>query len=505
MVYVYDTTLRDGAQTPHLNLSLDGKLRITELLHNLGVPYIEGGFVGSNPRDEAYFREVMERRRGGYLPNSKIAAFGMTAKSTDVENDPYLKVLTETDADVFTIVGKSHKDQVREVLKHSPSRYLEIVRSSIDFLKSTGKEVFFDAEHFFDGYRNDPDYAMRVLEAAKHADSIVLCDTNGGTWPDDIHDVTYQVRQEFSVPLGIHCHNDRELAVANSMAAVKAGAEQVQAAVNGLGERAGNANTNSLLANLKLMGYGAISDSELRHLTRIATEVGRVTGRRVPRNMPYVGSEAFYHTGGLHADAMVKMPGSYEHIEPEIVGNKRYFVLSEQSGKAAVNWWIDKFRFEVTSHELSSLMKHVNEIQNLGEAQIYLLFVKELNLAARPFEIVNGTVSDTFDGYPEATIKVRVNGNEYHEVSVGDGPVNALDLALRKVLMKEHPAVGKLELVDYNVELPAGEHGTEARVDVSITFRYNGSEFESRATDSDIFKASRRAVEDGYAYYLIQQ
>ncbi len=502
MIYVYDTTLRDGAQTPHLNLTLQSKLRITELLHELGIPYIEGGFAGSNPRDEAYFREVMERRRNGYLPGSKIAAFGMTAKTRNVEHDPYLHALTDTGADVYTIVGKAHKGHVSDVLRLPPQEYLAIIRDSIDRLKSTGRDVFFDAEHFFDGYKLDPDYALRALEAARNADVLVLCDTNSGSWPEEIYDITSAVRKFSSNHLGIHCHNDRELAVANSLAAVKAGVEQVQGTMNGLGERAGNTNLTSLIPNLYLMGHPVISASDLERLTPIATEVGRATGRRVPYNMPFVGPRAFYHTGGLHTDAMMKMPGSYEHMPPEMVGNKRYFVISEQAGKAAARWWADKFGLAIPEEKLPEIMKEVSRLQSFGEAQTYLLLRKSMGDSAMPFEILDGGVEDNFDSYPEAHMRIRVNGDVHHESSVGDGPVNALDMALRKAVGKVYPHIGALELVDYDPVLSAGEKGTEAKVDLSITFRCDGGEFESRATDTDIVKASKKALADAYAYYL---
>ncbi len=504
MVYVYDTTLRDGSQTPHLGLSLEGKLRITELLHCLGIPYIEGGFAGSNPRDESYFKKVMEMRESGYLPGSRIVAFGMTAKKEDVECDGYLKAVAGTHADAYTIVGKTHKGHVTDVLGLSPDEYLRIIKCSVDYLKSIGKEVFFDAEHFFDGYKLDSDYALRALEAAKRADCLVLCDTNGKSWPEDIYEIVSAAKSEFPNQLGIHCHNDRELAVANSLVAARAGAEQVQGTINGLGERAGNANLNTLLFNLYELGYPVITPSNMEKLTSVATEVGRITGRRVPYNMPLVGPRVFYHTGGMHTDAMTKMPGSYEHADPASLGNKRYFVLSEQAGKAAVRWWADKFGFGVPDALLPKIMEEVNRLQNFGEAQAYLLIRRHLTGDAAPFGIISGNVFDTFDSIAEATIKVRVNGNVYHEASSGDGPVNALDLALRKTLKKECPNIEELELVDYNVELPAEEKGTEARVDVSITFRYDGNEFDSRATDTDIVKASKKALEDAYAYYLLR-
>ncbi len=504
VIVIYDTTLRDGAQTPHLNLSLEGKLRITGLLHELGIPYIEGGFAGSNPRDEAYFREVMKMKKDGRLPKTKIAAFGMTAKTKDVENDIYIRALIDTNVDVFTIVGKTHRDQVVNVLKMLPQDYLEIIRKSVDYLKSTGKEVFFDAEHFFDGYKYDKDYALKVLEAAKNADVLVLCDTNGSAWPEEVYEIVSEVKNEFSNQMGIHCHNDRGLAAANSLAAVKAGAGHVQVTVNGMGERAGNADLSTMIMNLNLSGYNAIPSSDLKRLTSVATEVGRSTGRRVPYNMPFVGPRAFYHTGGMHTDAMIKMPGSYEHMNPLLIGNKRYFVISEQSGKAVVKWWAEKFGFEIPDKKLPVIIEEINRLQNFGEAQIYLLMRKNLENTGLPFEIIDGKVVDGFNSYPEATMSIRVNCIEYNETSEGDGPVNALDLALRKALSKAYPKVSGVLLVDYNVELPAEEKGTESRVDVSIILRYDDEEFESRATDTDIVKASLKALVDAYLYYLLR-
>ncbi|MBI2543106.1 MAG: citramalate synthase [Candidatus Aenigmarchaeota archaeon] len=509
-VHLYDTTLRDGAQTSYLNLSLEGKLGITKLLTELGIPYIEGGFVGSNPRDMTYFQKVRELELDTKI-TTRIAAFGMTSRTENIESN--MQPFLQTNADIYTVVGKTHRGQVKTVLRyHDPKGYLRIIEDSVAYLKSQGRPVFFDAEHSFDGYKLDPDYTLASLEAAKRgeADILILCDTNGGNLPTDIYDITSQIVREFGMPIGIHCHDDRGYGIANSMAGVKAGAIQVQGTMNGLGERVGNANLTTLLVELYREGYPVITESNLRKLTRIAREVGRLTGRRVSPNAPYVGEMAFSHAAGMHSDAMIKDPTAYEHISPETVGNKRYFPLSEQSGKAAVRWWTDKYGFKLSDEQLQTTMNEVNTLQNFGEAQTYLLLHRVSRDEEMPFELLDCRTTTIHTSDPpadvkEATVKVMINGNCEHEVADGDGPVNALDLAMRKALRKYYPKIEQVELIDYWVDLPSGEKGTQARVDVSITFKNDGEEFTSRSSGTDIIEASRRALEDGYKFYLLKE
>jgi len=515
LVVPYDTTLRDGAQSPGLTLTKDQKLYITRLLDELGIPYIEGGWpVSATGRDVDYFREVKE------LPlNSKVFAFGMTSKSRDVENDEYVKSLIEANPDGYTIVGKTDPRQVDTVLRIDRNEYLRIIKDTIDYLKSTGKPVFFDAEHFFDGYRYDQEYAMNALLAASAADSLVLCDTKGGSWYRQvlpgiaemgIYEIVSEVHKEFDNELGIHCHDDKGLAVASTMEAIAAGAGQFQGTINALGERAGNANLCVLLPDLYLAGYETIGEEKMGKLTFIAHEIGRATGRRVPKNMAYVGSMAFAHAGGLHSDAMIKDTESYEHVSPDFVGNRRYFPLSRQSGRAVIRWWAKEYGFEVTPEDVEKVYSRMSETETpYGDAQIYLLLHRALRSKEELFRM-DGVVIDilgrqlTGNEFPvSALVEVYFNdGHSINEKSVGKGPVNAIDLSMRKSVRTVYPSIDRLQLVDYHVELPSGEHGTAALVDAEITFAYNGQQFTSRAIDPDILKASFMALKDAYEYYI---
>src|SRR3989344_450814 len=518
LVVPYDTTLRDGAQSPGLTLTKDQKLYITRLLDELGIPYIEGGWpVSATGRDVDYFREVKE------LPlNSKVFAFGMTAKTRNVENDDYIKSLIEADPDGYTIVGKTDPRQVDTVLRIDRNEYLRIIKDTIDYLKSTGKPVFFDAEHFFDGYRYDQEYAMRALESAGGADSLVLCDTKGGSWYRQvlpgiaemgIYEIVSEVNKEFDNELGIHCHDDKGLSVASTLEAIAAGATQFQGTINALGERAGNANLPVLIANLYLAGYDIIGKENMGKLTFIAHEIGRATGRRVPKNMAYVGSMAFAHAGGLHSDAMIKDPETYEHVSPDLVGNRRSFPLSRQSGRAVIRWWAKEYGFEVTSEDVEKVYAQIGENENpYGDAQIYLLLHRALRSEKELFKM-DGNVTDilgeevTGRKMPAAAL-VEVyfkDDHEINETSTGEGPVNAIDLAMRKALKTVYPSVDRLQLVDYHVELPSGEHGTAALVDAEITFAHNGQQFTSRAVDPDILKTSFLALKDAYEYYILHR
>ena len=502
-ITIYDTTLRDGAQTEHLALSVDAKLYSTKLLDELGIPYIEGGFAGSSQINDEYFRLVRECSR-----TSKIVAFGMTSKTLDVENDQGIKNIIGTGADAYAIVGKTIKKQVKTVLRFNPTEYLKIIKNSVDYLKATGKDVIFDAEHFFDGYDADPEYALMALEAAKNADFIVLCDTNGGSWHEGIYEITSLVRKRFpDKKLGIHCHNDRGMATVNSLVAVNAGAVQVQGTINGYGERTGNANLCELIPGLHLRGHESIPVQNLSKLTKISREFGRITGMRPNPQMPYVGKHAFNHTGGMHVDAMTKDPKSYEHVNPDLFGNERSFTLSDQSGKAAVMWWANHFGLEIPDKRLPALTKKVSSLQNLGYAQKYLLFYRELKGEENLFDVVSGyVIEDIVQGIKaEARLDIRLGGKIIHTSAKGNGPVNALDSAMKKVLKGPYPYIEELELVDYPTNLIGGEKGTEACVVVPITFGTNGEEFNSIASGTDIIQASQQALEDGYKCYLIRK
>jgi 2-isopropylmalate synthase len=498
---LYDTTLRDGAQTHRVNFSLRDKLEIAKLLSGLGFDYIEGGWPFSNRMDREFFRKV----RGLNL-KARVAAFGMTAKSSDAVEDKNLNVLAGSGADVLTIFGKSWDLHVTGVLRLGPGEYLDAIRESLRFLKQSGREVIYDAEHFFDGYKGNAVYAMKTLEAAaKHADVIVLCDTNGGCLPSEVFEITKRVSGEIEKPLGIHCHNDGGLALANTLAAIDAGAAHVQGTVNGLGERCGNLDLLELVPSLHKKGFGLSVD--MGRLTEVSGMVERISGIRVPENKPYVGRYAFAHKGGVHSDASLKVRNSYEHIEPEFVGNKRWFPISEQSGRSILVAEARRYGFVLGKEDaaVKSLLAGVKKAGDVGDSQLYLLLNKKLAGGREPFEVLEREIIDRFAGKPKAFLKVMAKGKVFDEVSEGDGPVNAIDLALKKVLRGVYPEMDTIRLLDYRVTLPVAETGTEAWVIVFIEFGSNGEKWTSVARDTDIIRASERALMDGYKYYILRK
>jgi 2-isopropylmalate synthase len=521
-VTLYDTTLRDGTQMEGISLSVEDKLRIAERLDQLGVQFIEGGWPGSNPKDEEFFRLARDLD----LKNASIVAFGATRRArSKAADDPNLKALVESGAPVVTLVGKASEMQVLKVLETTLDENLAMIRESIEFLKGKGLRVLFDAEHFFDGYAESPEYSIACVRAAAEAGAeyVVLCDTNGGSMPGQIFDTVSAVRGALDVGVAIHCHNDADVAVANSLAAVQAGATQVQGTINGYGERCGNANLLSVIANLKLkMGIDCVTDEQLEHLTevhRFAAELANV-----PRShyQPYVGESAFTHKGGMHVAAVAKFEESYQHVQPDVVGNAKHVVVSELAGRANIMIKLQEegLTAAVPKERIADLLKLVKEREAEGfqyegaEASFRLLVERALPEYKAPFELVDYMVvmekhrrkgrSQDDDTLCEAVVKVAVKGEVMHTVAEGNGPVNALDAALRKGLITFFPHIADVQLMDYKVRVvEQGSDGTGAIVRVLVESTDGERYWSTVGASANIIEASWQALADSLEYALL--
>jgi len=516
-VEIYDTTLRDGAQAEDVSFSLEDKVRITERLDALGVHYIEGGWPGSNPKDVEYFKKI----RSLPLKNSKIVAFGATRKADrSVGKDPNLQALLDSGTDYITIFGKSWDLHVTDALGITLKKNLELISDSIGYLRSKRKRVYYDAEHFFDGYRSNPDFAMKTLKAAEAAgaECLILCDTNGGTMPWELRDVFSAVRQEVRVPLGIHAHNDSEMAVANSIIAVEMGAVQVQGTINGFGERCGNANLCSILPNLKIkMKVDCISDEQLGNLKEVSRFVTEIANLSPNKHQPYVGDSAFAHKGGVHVHAVQKNPLTYEHVRPEFVGNRQRILVSDYSGRSVLLGKAAEFRIRLKkrSPKLMHLLDKLKELESQGfqfegaEGSFELLMRKAEGTHQRFFDLIGFRVivekrQEREDPISEATIMVKVGDHVEHTAAVGNGPVNALDHALRKALYKFYPQLREMKLLDYKVRVLAANRGTSARVRVLIESGDGTRKWGTVGVSENIIEASWQALVDSVDYKLLQ-
>ncbi len=512
-IAIYDTTLRDGSQGEGVNFSLQDKLLITSRLDNLGVDYIEGGYPLSNPKDEEYFRRVRDLD----LSHARVTAFGMTRrKEIAPENDTGMKALVGAKAPVVTIVGKTWDLHVREVLSVSLDENLRMIADSVGFCAANVEEVIYDAEHFFDGYRQNPEYALKTLRAAAEAGArwIVLCDTNGGTLPEQVAEAVQVVRKELSVPIGIHTHNDGELAVANTLAAVRSGATQVQGTINGIGERCGNVDLCSVVANLALKypGYDLLRPGSLSHLTEVSRYVYETANMNFRTGQPFVGSSAFAHKGGMHVHAVRKIAHSYEHIDPIAVGNERRILVSELSGKSNIAEKLGGLGLQQDSALLARVLDRVQDLENEGyqfeaaEASFQILVEKLAGRYHPWFERIGYrvTVENGPDGVPitEATVKLQVGDVVEHTVGEGDGPVNALDVALRKALESHFPRLREMHLVDYKVRVINERAGTAARVRVVIESKDDTSVWGTVGVSENIIEASWLALVDAFEYKL---
>jgi 2-isopropylmalate synthase len=512
-IQLYDTTLRDGAQGEGISFSLYDKLLLTQRLDELGFDYIEGGYPGSNEKDCQYFKEVRKLP----LKQIQVVAFGMTRRrGVRAEEDVGLQALLDSQARVITLVGKASAFQVTEVLRCSLEENLAMIAESIRFLRSHGREVFFDAEHFFDGWKADPAYTLRAVQTAAQAGAkmIVLCDTNGGSMPEEIGQITRSAVEVLPIPVGIHCHNDCDLAVANTLAAVDAGAVQVQGTINGLGERCGNADLISVIANLafKKKGYQVLCPESLRRLTELSRYVYEMVNMNYRPNQPFVGRSAFAHKGGIHVSGVLRTPTSYEHMPPELVGNERRILISELSGRSNIIARAAKHNLHQDPKLMEKILAKVVSMEHAGyqfEAAegSFDLLVKKCAGQFRPhFERIHYhvTIETEADGksVTEATVKIRIGDQIRHEVAEGDGPVNALDAAMRKALNGTYPNLAKMRLVDYKVRVINSEAGTAAGVRVVIESADETDTWGTVGVSENIIEASWLALVDSYEYKL---
>lgn len=513
-VEVYDTTLRDGTQGENMSLSVDDKLKITRLLDDLGVTYIEGGWPGSNPKDAAYFQQV----RNLELRQARVAAFSMTCRvGGQPEDDANMQALVEAGTPVVTIVGKTSLLHVTDVLQTTPEENLRIIHDSLAYMKAQGREVIYDAEHFFDGYKLSQDYALQTLQAALDggATCLVLCDTNGGTMPWEIEQIFADVAQRLpAARFGIHTHNDGELAVANTIAAVRQGAIQVQGTINGYGERCGNANLCSIIPDLELkMGYCCLPEGQIGKLTYIARTVAEIANMAPNHGAAFVGKSAFAHKGGMHVAAMRRNINSYQHIDPMLVGNEMRVLVSDLSGRGNLLSKAEEFGLDLSSDKAQAIVNQIKELENQGfvfegaEASIAMLIRRHHADYKPPFRLVDFmAVVEHRRGrglFAEATVKVEVEGEELHTVSEGNGPVDALDRALRKALMPVYPQLADFRLVDYKVRILDGEHGTAAKTRVLIDTQNGHDRWSTVGASANIIEASWRALADSIEYGLL--
>ena len=514
-IQVYDTTLRDGAQTEGVSFSLDDKLLIIDRLDHLGIHVIEAGFPLSNPKDDALFRAMADNPPS----HARIAAFGMTRRAgTPADHDAGLNALLASEAPVCTLVGKAWDFHVKHALRVSPDENLAMIHESVAYLKARDREVVFDAEHFFDGCRDDRPYAIRCLKAAVDAgaDIIVLCDTNGGTLPHDVAAIVPEVVTSLRpTPVGIHCHNDSGVAVANSLAAVQAGCTHLHGTVNGLGERCGNADLCVCIADLQLkMGYTVLPPEKMQRLTEVSRFVYEVLNMNLVANQPFTGTSAFAHKGGMHASAVARDTRSYEHISPDQVGNTRKILISELAGASSVANKAQKFNVEGDKALMARLRDKVQKLENEGyqfeiaDASFEMMLRREIGQTAVFFELDNYHVSirKDNDGVPvtEGTVKVRIKGHAEHRVAEGDGPVNALDAALRKALLHYYPGLEEMSLTDYKVRVINSQAATAAKVRVIIESKDRDEHWGTVGVSENIIDASWQALVDSIEYKLLK-
>jgi 2-isopropylmalate synthase len=514
-IQLFDTTLRDGTQSEGLSLSVEDKLRIARVLDGFGIPYIEGGYPGSNPKDIEFFRRARGELR---LKHAKLTAFGSTRKAhTPAAEDTNLRALVESGTPVVCIYGKSWPLHVTHVLQTTLDENLAMIRDSVAFLKSEGKEVIYDGEHFFDGFRADPEYALAAFQAAADAgaDWLVLCDTNGGSLPSFITEVVRAVRAHLpGTPIGIHSHNDADMAVANALAAVEAGATQVQGTMNGWGERCGNANLISIIPALQLkMGRSCVPEENLARLTELSRTVSEIANIRPRAHAPYVGQSAFAHKGGAHVAAVEKLTSTYEHIPPEKVGNQRKVVVSELSGRGNVRMRAVELGADVRGMEKDILAK-VKELEAEGyqfeaaEGSFELLARRTRTDYQAPFEVLDLVVISErrrgSDMFVEATVKLKVGGEQVHVVAEGDGPVHALDQAFHKALDPHYPLLREIQLCDYKVRILDPEAATGAKTRVLIESCRDSERWSTIGVSSNIIEASCRALIDALELPLVR-
>jgi len=517
-VYLFDTTLRDGTQGEGVSLSVEDKLKVAQVLDRLGVHYIEGGWPGSNPKDETFF----EKARALKLKNAKLVAFGSTRrKNRTAAQDENLQAIVRVKTPVACIFGKSWDFQVIHALQATLDENLKMIGESVKFLRSKGREVIYDAEHFFDGYKANKAYALKTLDAAWRAgaSNLTLCDTNGGNLPFQIAEMVAEVRKALpNVALGIHTHNDSDCAVGNSLEAVRAGVTLVQGCMNGFGERTGNANLASVIAGLKFkMGIDCVSDAQLRYLTEASRTVYEIANMVPKDNQPYVGNSAFAHKGGVHVSAVARHSATYEHMNPEVVGNKRRILISELSGKANLHFKAKELNLDFTKDPkaVEKVIHRVKELEHKGyqyegaEGSFTLLVDKTLNgykpfFELRGFRVIVERDRRAHGLTAEATLKIAVDGREEHTVAEGNGPVDALDKALRQALEKFYPSVKEINLMDFKVRVINASAGTASKVRVMVESRDHKDEWSTLGVSDNIIEASWEALVDAVEYKLLK-
>jgi 2-isopropylmalate synthase len=516
-IEIYDTTLRDGAQSEDVSFSVEDKLRIVLKLDEFGVHYIEGGWPGANPKDTEFFKTAKKLR----LDNATLVAFGSTHRpGLKVDEDKGIRTLLEAETPVITIFGKTWDFHVTEALKIPLEQNLEIIYNSVRYLKERKSMVFYDAEHFFDGYKANPDYAIKTLKAAIEAgcDRVVLCDTNGGAMPEEVARIIQDVTNAIQARLGVHAHNDSECAVANSLIAVAQGVCQIQGTINGIGERCGNANLISIIPNLLLkLKCPCIPEGNLKMLREVSRFVTELANLRHFNRQPFVGESAFAHKGGVHVSAIMKNRNTYEHISPEIVGNYHKVLVSDLSGKSNIVRKAVEFGLKISpdSPEVTEIVNTIKELENEGyefesaEASFELLMRKALGQYRKFFDLISFRISagmrkDDQSSYSEATVRMKVGGREEHTAAVGNGPINALDNALRKALYNVYPEIQEVKLVDYKVRVLTTGKGTSAKVRVLIESSDSNHKWNTIGVSENVIEASWQALVDSMEYKLLK-
>ncbi|MDB9822828.1 citramalate synthase [Deltaproteobacteria bacterium] len=515
-ILLYDTTLRDGTQGEQVNLSAEDKLKIAQKLDEMGIHYIEGGWPGSNPKDARFF----DMAKNSHINSSRLTAFGSTRRSQVApEDDQSIRAILEAETETVTVFGKTWDLHATEILGVSLDENLAMIEDTLFYLKNQGREVIYDAEHFFDGYKRNPEYAMKTLIAAIEggADMIVLCDTNGGTLPHEIQAVMEKVMPRVSQPVGIHAHNDCGLALANSLMAVQLGARIVQGTINGYGERCGNVDLISVIGNIQLkMGYQCLPEAKLKHLTELSRFVSDVANVPPLNQRPFVGKSAFAHKAGVHVSAIIKNPSAYEHIDPERVGGRRRVLVSDLSGKSNIDFKTREMDIKLGGNGYDS-KKIVNEIKVLedkgyqfeaAEGSLELLIKKVTGQFKEPFSLESFRVTIEKDregaSSSQATIKISVGDDEEITAAEGDGPVNALDNALRKALNNFFPQIREMKLVDFKVRVIECSDGTGAKVRVRIDSRDSQEIWSTVGVSENIIEASWQALVDSIQYKLLK-
>ncbi len=516
-VFIYDTTLRDGTQMEGINFSLEDKLRIAKRLDHLGVHYIEGGWPGSNPKDIRFFEEM----KNVQLTSARLTAFGSTRRAKiDVDKDPNIQALLAAQTGTICIFGKTWDLHVKEALNIFLEENLDMIKESVAYLKKHNKEVIYDAEHFFDGYKANPRYALSTLETAMDAgaDTIVLCDTNGGSIPQEIEAAIVMVKKVVKIPLGIHSHNDSDLAVANTITAVKMGCCHVQGTINGYGERCGNANLCSIIPNLKLkLGIDCISDEQLKNITEVSRYVSELANMVPQTHQPFVGASAFAHKGGIHVSAVRKNPLTYEHILPELVGNARKILISELAGQSSILHKAEEYKIDLSkdTEDVKKILNKVKELEDEGyqfegaDASFELLMKKTVGDYKPFFTLKSFRIIVEKNGHEmlnsEATIKVEVDDEVEYTVAEGDGPVDALDKALREALEGFYPILKGVHLTDYKVRVLDAKDGTAAKVRVLIESSDINETWSTVGVSENLIEASYQALRDSIEYVLYRK